>query len=178
MVKTLRRTGTTTSNSWSGSRPNGLRPERSSPGRKDGSNLGRGLSGTGASSAIRVTRGCGPHQRADQAARGVPAVRSCGGLRVRERVLRDRGREGTLLPAHAVRRADAARAPGRARRGHSRGRLGPTPDGGQGGEPSFLGFAQAVRGAHGPAGPLNTSFNLKGQPIVKDPAVALETFVF
>ena len=24
---------------------------------------------------------------------------------------------------------------------------------------------------------LNTSFNLKGQPIVKDPAVALETFV-
>jgi carbamoyltransferase len=24
---------------------------------------------------------------------------------------------------------------------------------------------------------LNTSFNLKGQPIVKDPAIALETFV-
>ena len=119
----------------------------------------------------------GHRQHQDQVPRALSAVRAVGAGGARGGVLRAAERDGALSGAlHALRGAGAAIEAQRAAGHHPRRRHGPPADGVRRCQPALLRADRALRAGDRRAGVLNTSFNLKGEPIVTTPANAFSTF--
>ncbi len=147
----------------------------------------RARSERAASSATARSRDAGDHEPEDQVPRVVPAVRAVGAAPPRARVLRHPGRGGRAL--HAAGGAGARRASGsRWRRAtgfvgferrklralgdprrHPRRRLGARADRGRGAQPALHPADRGVRAQTGCPVLVNTSFNVRGEPIVCTP---------
>ena len=79
-------------------------------------------------------------------------------------------------PVHALRRGRPRRQARRHPGGHARGRHRAAPDRPRGDRPRYHRLIERFGKATGVPVLLNTSFNLKGEPIVNTPAEALTTF--